>query len=349
MSSAHDQRLASADGRIATSRWTWPCLVYCLGALAWGAALLAPWVDVLVGNLWPMVQAAIGFVLIAALAWALGGVVWSSRNRRMPILVTSLALLLAAIPAGVLLGHTPDEGARTSGFHTRAAATTSDHTLRVLSANLEYGGAHPKDVMRAITATRADVVVLVELTAAELKRLDAEGLRQIMPHRTSPLIDSGSLGSMVLSRYPLETVDTGFPTDHYSLQMPTAAVHAPGGEVRVRAVHTYPPLLDGVGHWRPQLRALGDWQRSQGAARLIMAGDFNASRAHPAFRQLSEGLADTVAIATYPGKPTWPQHDVKPPFTQIDHILTRGFAVNDGGTIILGGTDHAAVWSALTY
>ena len=38
-----------------------------------------------------------------------------------------------------------------------------------------------------------------------------------------------------------------------------------------------------------------------------------------------------------------------PAFSQIDHILTRGFVPEQAGIVTVEGTDHAGVWSDLRY
>lgn len=301
------------------------------------------WFDVLLGNFWPMVQALVSLWLILAVTLVAVGLGWAAvKGWKMPAIV-AVVLALASAPTAMVMLTSPEASSR-----ARVPQQTQ-HRLTIISANLEYGGADAADVVRMVRNRNADVVVFVELTVAELQRLDAAGLKSLLPHRSRPLIDGGAEGSMVLSRFPVTTRETGYAGGPYAFQMPVTDIAAPGGAVRVVGVHTFPPVPGGEAAWRPQLRQLDDWQRADESPRLIMAGDFNASRAHPAYRRLSGGLLDATAHTLGPNSATWPQHNSKPPFTQIDHILTRGFAAQEGGMVVLNGTDHAAIWNVLRY
>ncbi len=78
-----------------------------------------------------------------------------------------------------------------------------------------------------------------------------------------------------------------------------------------------------------------------------MAGDFNGSSAHPAFRDLEEDLIDTRRATTPGWVRTWPQGSILPAFVDLDHVLVRGLGVVDAGQIEISGTDHSAVWARL--
>ncbi len=80
---------------------------------------------------------------------------------------------------------------------------------------------------------------------------------------------------------------------------------------------------------------------------LVLAGDFNASQAHPAFRLMADGLVDAHRAAGLGWVRTWPQGRRVPPFVQLDHVLERGFDVLHAGVVGVVGTDHAAVWARL--
>ena len=345
--------MSAATAPAQPGRRSWRTAGVALGlltALGLVIAVTSSWWDLVLGNYWPILQAltplwllltALGFIVAGVVAWRLRQP--AHRTYRMIAAATAVALGLAGGATAWLTLRTPAAA---------SAAQVPEHptrSLTMMSSNLEYGRANPQQVVAAVRAHHVDVLVLVELTTDELKRLDAAGLKTALPHRTSPLVNSGSIGSMVLSRHPVTTVSPGFPPNSHSLQMPVADVRMPGGRVHVKAVHTYPPLRDGQAHWRPQLRQLGAWQRADASSHLILAGDFNASRAHPAFRAASDGLLDALATTSSPGEPTWPHGGRIPAFTQIDHILTRGFAATESGVIVLEGTDHAAVYSRLRY
>lgn len=296
------------------------------------------WWDGLVGNGVPVLQALVVPWVIGAGIIAVAALIVRTRVALLacvPLVVAAIAAVfcLTCVPGA------PDETRRAAG----------QRHLTVFSLNAEYGGADVSDVMAALRRVKPDVVIFVEMTAPKLASLDAAGLVEMVPHRTTGMIDDGSRGSIVLSRFPLDTLDEAKHLGPYDLQRPVARVHAPGADVVVKAVHTYPPLRDGVAQWRPQLEREGRWQRGQHADHVIMAGDFNASRAHPSFRAMADGLVDAYPSVESAWMPTWPQGGSVPPFAQIDHVLTRGFVPQDAGVTRIADTDHAAVWAALRY
>lgn len=295
------------------------------------------WWDVLLGNYVPMLQAGVPVLLPMALVPILWAVL------RQNWLNTVVAALVCAVGLGsaTSIGYAPAE-------HSKRLGTSGHGALTVMSSNVLLGQADTTSVMSAVTRTRPDVIVFLEMTRAKLDQLDGAGLGQAYPYRTTGMVDSTARGSIIVSRFPVKTLDENTTLGPRDLQSPVASVRTRFGPVLVHAVHTYPPIRDGVREWRPQLQRLGRWQRQHAGERLIMAGDFNASRAHPAFRETSAGLTDSVARVKTGLFPTWPHGDIKPPFTQIDHILTRGFTTGDGGVIPVAGTDHAAVWARLS-
>lgn len=311
-----------------------------LALVSLGVAALCSlmWVDAVAGNVIPVLQALTPVWVVLAGVLALVTAIVRTRAS----LVALIPLLVSAVAAGVALNHHPS-------VPTNVSTTAGNHHLRVLSLNAEFGEARPASVMAAVKRANPDVVVFLEMTTPTLSALDDAGLAERFPHRSKGMRDDGSRGSVVLSRFPVETLDPDSQLGPWDLQMPTVRVQAPGASVLVRAVHTYPPLQNGAHQWRPQLLGLGEWQRAQDDAHLVMAGDFNASQAHPAFRMLSRGMLDAYPSLHGAWTPTWPQEGRMPAFSQIDHILTRGFVPEEAGIIRVDGTDHAAVWSDLRH
>ncbi|MCK2220155.1 hypothetical protein MF672_041115 [Actinomadura sp. ATCC 31491] len=85
-----------------------------------------------------------------------------------------------------------------------------------------------------------------------------------------------------------------------------------------------------------------------GAVR-VLAGDFNASLDHRAFRELLErGYVDAAAQAGKGLVPTWPNFRPVPPIIAIDHVLAdERVAVNEVEFADVPGTDHRAVFAEL--
>lgn len=76
---------------------------------------------------------------------------------------------------------------------------------------------------------------------------------------------------------------------------------------------------------------------------LVMAGDFNATAAHPQFRALAAGLVEaSPRFGPWAGA-TWPADMDLPAFAGIDHVLVRGLAVLDSERFSVPGTDHHGI------
>jgi endonuclease/exonuclease/phosphatase (EEP) superfamily protein YafD len=299
-----------------------------LALLAVGLALR--WVDLSTREV-AAVQAVLpvtgaGIVVVTLLALV-------CRFRRVLLAGAAASLVVAALVVGALVPS--------------PARTTADgRQVTVLSANLEFGGADATQLVAAVRERRADVVVLVELTPAAVDRLRSAGLEEELPYAVGHA-EAGTTGAMVRSRWPLTLLDEGKGTGGSLFWEPYAEVRSPLGSFRVKAVHTRQPIESASG-WRADLRVVGEWQRAQPPGEpLVLAGDFNASQAHPAYRLTSDGLVDAHRATGQGWVRTWPQGRRVPPFVQLDHVLVRGFGVSDAGVVGVRGTDHAAVWATL--
>jgi endonuclease/exonuclease/phosphatase (EEP) superfamily protein YafD len=294
------------------------------------AALALRWADVASREV-AVVQAAVpvvgtGILLVTVLALV-------CRFRRLLLGGAVASLVVGALAANAYLPSSRLQG------RTGAEVT-------VLSSNLEFGDADAGRLVDAVRSLRADVVVLVELTPRAVARLRAAGLDTELPYAVGHA-EAGTTGAMIRSRWPLTLLDEGPGTGGSLFWEPYARVDGPSGAFRVKAVHTRQPIVSASG-WRQDLQLLQDWQLAQPTQEpLVMAGDFNASMDHPALRALTAGLVDAHRALGQGWVRTWPQGRRLPPFVQLDHVLQRGFAVEDAGTVTLSGTDHAAVWARL--
>lgn len=297
------------------------------GLLGCAAALALRWVDstavpvVVVQSALPLFGAAT--VLLAVVAALLRG--W-----RPLAAACALALAFGATGLPAVRSHT---------------VPARDGDLVVLAANLEYGGADPDSLMAAVRRLRPDVVVLAEVTPAEMARLDARGLAAYRSQSGAPL--PGAVGLVVRTNMPQQSIDwgEGYPQPWSPA---TARVTTPAGPVVVRAAHTYAPNLHDDRRWRTSLAEHARWMRdAHPGERVIVAGDLNAGWGHPAFRELARGYTDAHRAAGAGYVRTWPADRAYPPFTQLDHVLVRGLDVVDAGTADVAGTDHRAVWARL--
>ncbi|WP_406862127.1 endonuclease/exonuclease/phosphatase family protein [Streptomyces sp. HUAS MG47] len=216
--------------------------------------------------------------------------------------------------------------------------------VRVLAANVEFGEATGR-LLAVARAERPRLVFVTECDPACVRTL-AEGLRDRLPYRVT-VDGEGSTGSAILSAYPL-TAEAPLPA---AMGMPGATARIGGREVRLRLAHPLPPLPGQVDAWRAELARVRDWAAGAVAEGppVLLAGDFNASQDHEAFREvLDTGLHDAARLTGETRTPTWPREGAVPTYTQIDHVLVgEDFAARATRFLDLPGSDHRAVLTDL--
>ncbi|WP_084772504.1 endonuclease/exonuclease/phosphatase family protein [Nonomuraea candida] len=215
--------------------------------------------------------------------------------------------------------------------------------LRVLTVNL-FGRGDAETVVDFVREHDVEVFSALELTHAEAERLDAAGLRELMPYRVLQP-ETGATGSGIYSRHPMAELSGLFPPIGHN--MPAATVTLPGGgKVEVVAVHPNPPLGRMEEEWRSALRS---FPPASASAVRVLAGDFNASLDHRAFRDLLErGYVDAAEQVGKGLTPTWPNFRPIPPIISIDHVVVdRRVAVNGVEILDVPGTDHRGVFADL--
>ncbi|WP_371102391.1 endonuclease/exonuclease/phosphatase family protein, partial [Streptomyces sp. PU_AKi4] len=120
--------------------------------------------------------------------------------------------------------------------------------------------------------------------------------------------------------------------------------------VRLQLAHPMPPLPGQVGLWQRELGRLRDAAAADRETPTVLAGDFNASQDHAAFRRiLDTGLRDAARLAGSDRTPTWPSRTTPAFGTQIDHVLvSEEFAAREARFLTLPDTDHRALVVDLT-
>ncbi|MEU8354779.1 endonuclease/exonuclease/phosphatase family protein [Nonomuraea sp. NPDC048882] len=215
--------------------------------------------------------------------------------------------------------------------------------LRVLTVNL-FGRGDAATVVDLVRRYDVEVFSALELTYAEAERLDAAGLKQLLPYRVLQA-ESGATGSGIYAKHPVTKLSGLFtPIGH---NMPAATVSLPGGgEVQFVAVHPNPPLGRMEREWNAALRALPP---ASPTAIRVLAGDFNASLDHRAFRDLLDrGYVDAADQLGKGLTPTWPNFRPMPPIISIDHVLAdRRVAVRRVEVLDVPRTDHRGVFAEL--
>ncbi|KMS74542.1 membrane protein [Streptomyces viridochromogenes] len=214
-------------------------------------------------------------------------------------------------------------------------------SFRVLTSNVEFGQATDA-LVAAVRREKPDLVFVQECEYTCDARL-RKALGTDYPHRAAQ-VAAGSAGSVILSRFPL---DPAGPADTVTgtMAMPGAVADVRGHAVRLQLAHPMPPLPGHVDLWRRELGELRDFAVADTRSPLIVAGDFNASQDHAAFRRiLDTDLRDAARLTGHDRTPSWPA-DTTPAFgAQIDHVLlSTGLSARAARFLDLAGTDHRAL------
>lgn len=286
---------------------------------------------------WLLLPAGLGLLGAAAARWPLG-CVWA------------LAMLTAV---GWLVQ--PYGGSPAPEAHEPTVAR-----LRVLSANLEFGGA-TEELLAALRRERPDLVSVQECDARCVEALRTDAVRRMYPHRVMAA-RPGAKGTAILSRHSL-SVGRGV---HGTMGMPEARVAVPARgshrshrshghaddplTVRILAVHPLPPKPEYLPGWRRELGRLRVYAAHRSDTPTLMAGDFNSSQDHAAFRRvLDTGMRDTGLLLGSSRTPTWSPGGLTAPLgPQIDHVLASGdFRPRSLRFLALKGSDHRALLAEL--
>lgn len=298
-----------------------------LSLSAAGLLLLAltPWIDAIRPSWLPAVQALVG-------VWAILGVVVLILALLTRAWWAATASLVAVLAAAVVLVNV-----------NVPRCAPSDRTLSVFALNMEYSRADLDEVTAVLEEREVDLLVMSEVDETFLERLAATEAGSRLQHRSGAAPETpGTEGTVILSERPGKGVDV--ESEAIAFGQPAMEIDIDKQTVLVRAVHPRPPIGTMLDDWREGLMELGAWQQTIRGRPLIMAGDFNASRAHAPFRVASHRMNDTAGRLP---APTWPSGRRIPPFATIDHILVRGLTVTDQETIEISGTDHRGVWASL--
>nr|WP_225891152.1 endonuclease/exonuclease/phosphatase family protein [Streptomyces dioscori] len=235
--------------------------------------------------------------------------------------------------------------------------------IRVLTANVEFGQATDA-LIEAVAKQRPDLVFVQECEdvcekklnqafgkkskSSEADKGDKGDKGSVYPYRQSveSATSEGSDGSVILSRHPL-TPAKGIPA---TMGMPGATADVDGQEIRLQLAHPMPPLPSHLGTWRKELAALRDYAAANIGRPTVVAGDFNATQDHAAFRRiLDTGFMDGARLTGDTRTPSWPALTAPAFGAQIDHVLvSRGFTATRTRFLDLDDTDHRALVVDLT-
>jgi endonuclease/exonuclease/phosphatase family metal-dependent hydrolase len=297
-------------------------------------------------------------------AWAAARVAAVDRERRTENLVVPLLSFTPQVAAaapwaalGLRLARrrgpaaTAALAAAVLGLVVRSRAVprpqpeASGPMLRVLTVNLYVGRADAAAVVARVRQAGADVLFLQELTADVVTRLKQAGLDDLMPHARLELRGGGPRGSGIYARYPLAE---GPLLEPARAAQPTALLELPGGaSLELVCVHSAAPdptRRGSAARWRDELAQLPP----PGTLPRVVAGDFNATLDHAAFRDvLRLGYADAALRAGNALTPTWGLPGKRAVLT-LDHVLVDwSCAVLLCSVHVVPGSDHRAVYAEI--
>jgi endonuclease/exonuclease/phosphatase family metal-dependent hydrolase len=302
-----------------------------LPGFVWAAFRLGGW------EFGPLVQLFAFTPYVAA--WSLFPLVGAALRKRWITAgvgaVTTVALGVAVIPRAV----TDTDRSEASGVQ-----------LRVLTANMLWGGSDPANLVRIVRDGRVDVLALQEYTPAAEAGLRAAGLLQLLPAQvTAPVPDT--TGSALYSRYPLSATGIRHNTGGFLQAYGTIAV-AGGPPVLVESAHPLAPwsmTSDILGTWRHDLET-EPHATPDGPLRILL-GDFNSTLDHAPLRALiRSGYTDAADAVGKGWTGTWGPYDGVPiPPVTIDHVLVdERIRVDAVSVHTQPKSDHRAVLATLT-
>ncbi|MFI9601678.1 endonuclease/exonuclease/phosphatase family protein [Streptomyces sp. NPDC052043] len=210
--------------------------------------------------------------------------------------------------------------------------------VRVLTSNVQFGRGAPA-LVPVVRRERPDIVFVEECEytcQATLKR-EVGG---DYPYRRA-VRAGGSEGSLILSRYPLR----GTAGVRGTMGMPGAVADVRGHAVRLQLAHPMPPLPGQIALWHRELARLRAFAAADRTTPTVLAGDFNASQDHAAFRRIIDtDLRDAARLAGAERSPSWPARTAPTLGAQIDHVLVSpDFSATGARFLAVADTDHRAL------
>ena len=219
-------------------------------------------------------------------------------------------------------------------------------TFTLVHSNAYYRTEEPAAAAAALLAEDADVMAVTEQSPQLEAALTAGGADDRYPFRIGSPSEARN-GVALYSRFPLVEASVrdigGQPGIDATIDMHGSGTNGSGtnGIVRVLVIHPLPGVdRAALGDLRRGLALIGAAGRSDTVPTAIV-GDFNASRWHPAFRELLRHWTDAHESLGQGMSVSWPAHWVLPPFVRLDHVLmddgVTALAVHD---VDVPGSDH---------
>lgn len=280
-------------------------------------------------------------LMAAAAAVGLLGALLVLLGRRRPTREAAAALLCALLPIVLLVQMT----APTIAGAVRPERASEGAGFSVLAQNLWFENEDPGSTLDALLRRRPDVLVLTEYTPEFQRLLDrgpaAEEVRARYPYQWRRPEEIGA-GLAVLSAVPFDRAVPVPLTNH------AVRIELRVGDERVElyAIHPVAPSdMWGLLQWQHDYRVLTSEVRGA-RPDTVIAGDFNATNGHRAFRRiLAVGdLRDAHDVGGGGLAGTWPVGGLLPPLMRLDHVLVgSGIGVERFEMLDDIGSDHRGV------
>jgi endonuclease/exonuclease/phosphatase family metal-dependent hydrolase len=199
-------------------------------------------------------------------------------------------------------------------------------------------------VIDLVRRSDVDVLSVQELTPGAEAALRAAGIAKLLPAAHVIPARAGSVASGSGAVWTRLTVrDRGAVPGTF--EQPTVRLVVDGApDLALTAVHTLPPALSpsAVRGWAGDLAAMPDPE--PGVLR-VLAGDFNATFDHAAFRAvLSRGYVDAARAVGGALAWTWRPLRLRFPRLALDHVLVDPrITVAAVEFVAVAGSDHRAV------
>ena len=208
--------------------------------------------------------------------------------------------------------------------------------FRLMTANLLQERLALGQFAELLDREAPDVVVFQEL-AGPAAKLVAE---RFPNHWLRPAFRYTGRG--IATRFPVVFGDVSMPGRNGTF----AELETPDGVVRLVGVHLHNPIdfpwWVSVRSRGAQLDGLFDWVKLHDPP-MVVAGDFNASPAWPAYKRVAAHFEDLVLAADPDPAPTWAWRPRWPRMLRIDHVFGVGVQSTRVEVIPVDGSDHAAI------
>jgi endonuclease/exonuclease/phosphatase (EEP) superfamily protein YafD len=285
-----------------------------------------------------------GFPLVPGMAFTRYAAGTSVLPVAAALLSRSRGATLLAAGAAASLGTAVAGRTVLTRLRRAAAPPVEGRPLRLVALNMLHGRADPAAVVALAAEVDADVLALSEVTPAAVTGLVAAGIGDRLPH--PHVVPAGAdrpagAGGALWTR--LDVAERTVVPGRFG--QPAARLLVPGGaDVEVTAVHTHPPSRSArqVASWEADLRLLP--VPHDGVLR-VLAGDFNATPDHGAFRRLlAHGWVDAARATGQALRPTWAPLRSRLPRLSLDHVLVDPrIGVAAFRVVPVPGSDHRAL------